>query len=314
MPITVFKPIFDRFDTAVNNTLASGSANIISLITPLMLTCFSIYVGLIAISYLNGKTEIPVGDTAKRMMGWMTVIAFGLNIETYSSTVVPFLQEFGNDLAQAITNNTTSADALDTLLNAYIDAIGSLFKGINPWDVGLLLEAISFSMLIILSATAFMAIAAAYIILAKFALGVLLALGPMFIAAALFPASRQFFEAWLGQCLNYGFLVVLFAAVGAIEVEYATSAIPKGGFSVSQYAGYVGGAIMMAMMAVVFVVISLNMPSLASQLAGGIGISSMVGKLAAAARGASKAMQFMSQRSSSSDRSSGSISAEREGE
>ncbi len=291
MQINIFTQIFDKFDTSVANTISHGSASIITLITPLMLTCFSIYFGLIALSYLNGSAEIPIGDTAKRMIGWITIIVFGLNIDTYSSTVVPFFNGFGDDIAQALTGSTSTANALDTLLNAYVDAIASLFKGISPWQVGLIIEAEVLATLIILSAVPFMAIAAAYIILAHFALGLLLALGPMFIAAAMFPATRRFFEAWIGQCISYGLLVALFAAVGAVEIDFAKSVIPSGGFSTEQYGSFLGGAMMMIVMGFVFIVISLNMPSLASQLAGGVGISSMVGKLASAAKGIGKLAQ-----------------------
>jgi type IV secretion system protein VirB6 len=43
----------------------------------------------------------------------------------------------------------------------------------------------------------------------------------------------------------------------------------------------------------VFIIVSLGMPSLASQLAGGVGISSMVGKIGNAAGVAMRAMRFL---------------------
>jgi len=115
----------------------------------------------------------------------------------------------------------------------------------------------------------FLAIAAAYIILAKFALGLLLAIGPMFIASALFPGTRKFFEAWTAQCLNYAILTALFAAAGAIEVNFALNNLPVGSFSDLLTTAK------MAMMGIVFWIVSMNLPALASALAGGVGISAM---------------------------------------
>jgi type IV secretion system protein VirB6 len=48
---------------------------------------------------------------------------------------------------------------------------------------------------------------------AKVALALLVALGPMFIACSLFEASRRFFFGWLAQAVNY---IVLFALIVTI--------------------------------------------------------------------------------------------------
>ncbi|MGA7811689.1 type IV secretion system protein, partial [Caballeronia sp.] len=135
------------------------------------------------------------------------------------------------------------------------------------------IAAIAIIGLLVILGSPFMAIAAAYILLAKFALGLLLALGPLFISLALFPPTRRFFENWAGQCMNYVFLVSLFAAAGAIECAFATTMIPNATTPSWQQ------IIELCLMGIAFVIISWNLPGLASQLGGGVGISSMVGKL-----------------------------------
>ncbi|MGY2492833.1 type IV secretion system protein, partial [Cupriavidus sp. CP313] len=144
--------------------------------------------------------------------------------------------------------------------------------------------AIPIVLVLILTGIPFLGISAAYAILAKFSLGLLLALGPLFIAAALFPATRKFFETWTAQCLNYAFLTALFAAAAAIEVQFATSILRKDeGYVMGIVDAYVLGA-----MGLVFIVVSLNLPGLASALAGGVGISTMTGKISTAANMAGK--------------------------
>jgi type IV secretion system protein VirB6 len=114
-------------------------------------------------------------------------------------------------------------------------------------------------------------VAIAYIILAKLALGILVAIGPFFIAAALFPASRELFKNWTAQCLNYAFLVMLFSFAAQIEIAMVNGLVPQD-MSLS-------ALFQMNLVCAVFILVSLNLPSLASALAGGIGISSMVRKL-----------------------------------
>ena len=292
MQVHIFTDMFNAFDNDVLNTINTGSARMVSLISPLVAACFSLYVLLVLVSYWRGHNDTPIVDFMMKMAGWAAVLTAGMNISYYSEYVVPFFNGLGDDLSGALMGGSDLSNGLDTLLNLYISAIKTMYAGVTWGDVGLYIEVSVLAICILMVGVPFLAIAAAYIILAKFALGLLLALGPAFIVAALFPATRQFFQNWTGQCLNYGLLVALFGAVGAIEVRFMTSVLPTS-FSVKDvmltYAleGKIIGA------GLVFIVVSLGMPSLASQLAGGVGISSMVGKIGNAAGMAMRAMRFM---------------------
>lgn len=297
MQLQIFTDMFNSFDQNVLNTINTGSARMISLISPLVAACFSLYVLLVLVSYWRGHNDSPISDFLLKMAGWAAVLTLGMNISYYSEYVVPFFNGLGDDLSSALMGGNSLSSGLDTLLNLYISAIKTMYAGLTWSDVGLYIEVSVLAICILLVGVPFLAIAAAYIILAKFALGLLLALGPAFVVAALFPATRQFFQNWVGQCLNYGLLVALFGATGAIEVSFMTSVLPKT-FDVHNvmltYA--IEGKIIGA--GLVFIVVSLSMPSLASQLAGGVGISSMVGKLGNAASAAMRAMRLTGGRAS----------------
>ncbi|MBK5053792.1 type IV secretion system protein [Burkholderia sp. R-70006] len=263
------------FDQNVLNTISAGSTRIISLISPLMATCFSIYVLLILWTYWQGRNDEPINDFLMRMATWAVILTCGMNIQFYSEYIVPFFNGLGEQLAGALTNGSNPVSGLDNLLNAYINAAQEIYAQASGLKV---IAAIWTIALMIIFGGPFMAIAIAYIILAKFALGLLLALGPLFISAALFPPSRQFFWNWVGQCMNYTLLVTLFAAACALEVNFAMGVVPLNGSpSIAQ-------VIDLDIMGLSFWVISLNLPGLASSLAGGVGISTMVGKLGSVAR------------------------------
>ncbi len=276
--IQLFTSMTTAFDQNVLNTITSGSTRIISLISPLMLACFSIYVLLVLWSYWQGQRDEPVNDFLMRMATWAFILTCGMNIQFYSDYVVPFFNGLGEQLAGALTNGSNPASGLDNLLNAYINAAQAIYQQASGLKI---IAAVWTIALMIIFGGPFMAIAVAYIILAKFALGLLLALGPLFISAALFPPSRQFFWNWIGQCMNYVLLVALFAAACALEVNFAMSVIPLNG------SPSLGQVVDLDIMGLAFWVISLNLPGLASSLAGGVGISTMVGKLGAVARFAS---------------------------
>ncbi|SFU25610.1 type IV secretion system protein VirB6 [Paraburkholderia aspalathi] len=273
--VQLFTSMTNSFDKNVLNTISTGSSNIIALISPLMATCFSIYVLLILWTYWQGRNDEPINDFLMRMATWALILTCGMNIQFYSEYVVPFFNGFGEQVAGALTNGSNPVSGLDNLLNAYINAAQAIYAQASGLKV---IAAIWTIALMIIFGGPFMAIAIAYIILAKFALGLLLALGPLFISAALFPPSRQFFWNWVGQCMNYTLLVALFAAACALEVNFAMGVVPLNGSpSIAQ-------VIDLDIMGLAFWVISLNLPGLASSLAGGVGISTMVGKLGSVAK------------------------------
>ena len=272
MTFTIFTQLMNAFDNNVLNLINTGSQNIITLITPLMAACFGVYVTLVMMSYWRGNTDMPIQDFMMKMVAWVVILTLGMNITYYTQYVVPFFNGLGDDLATALSGNASTGSALDTICNAYVQAMTTLYD--NSWGIESTLNTICFIGITLIFAMPFIAIAAAFIILAKFALGLLLALGPLFITLALFPATRKFFEAWIAQCLNYAFLVALFAAAGMIEIDFASSMIPD---TITVY-----NLVELVMMGIGFIVISVNLPALASQLAGGVGISGLVGTMSGA--------------------------------
>lgn len=269
MPIKPFQEIYEFFDTAVVAVIQNGTTNMIALISPLVAAGFGLYVLLIVASYMRGENDDPIQDFLFRMLGWGLVITLGLNATMYTDHVVPFINGLGEDLAGTVGTQFGSAAALDTMVNKFLDSF------INMYTLADGIKQTMFAVLAIVTvslfAGAFMVVAIAYIILAKLALGILVAVGPLFIASALFPATRDLFKAWTGQILNYAFLVMLFSFAAQIEIAMVSSLIPAD-LSLSSL-------LKVNLICAVMVFVSLNLPSLASSLAGGVGISSMVGKL-----------------------------------
>lgn len=276
-PTHFFSSMSSFFDKTVTNTINTGSEHMISMITPLMTVCFSIYVLLVMWGYWEGRIDVPINDFLMKVAAWAFVLTCGMNIQYYSEYVVPFFQGLGDQLSAAVTGGGNVVNGLDNLLDAYLNMAQTIWNKASGIQT---IEALMVIFLMFLYSAPFMAIAIAYLTLAKFALGVLLALGPLFISTALFPVVRQFFWNWAGQALNYSFLVVLFGASMGLETNYAIDFISTSAKGLS----FVPQTFELGIMGVSFWIIALNLPSIASALAGGVGISTMTGKLGTVAR------------------------------
>jgi type IV secretion system protein VirB6 len=267
--ITPFQEIYTFFDTAVISVLQNGTTNMIALISPLFAAGFGVYVMLVAFSYMRGDNDEYILDFLYRMMGWGLVISLGLNASMYTAHVVPFINGLGEDLAGTVGTTFNSASALDVMVNKFLDSFINLYNKAD--GIKQTLFAVLAIAGVCVFAGAFMVVAIAYIILAKLAMGILIAVGPLFIASALFPATRDLFKSWTAQLLNYAFLLMLFSFAAQIEIAMVSSYVPADlSFST---------LIKVNLISAVMVFVSLNLPSLASALAGGVGISSMVRKL-----------------------------------
>jgi type IV secretion system protein VirB6 len=109
------------------------------------------------------------------------------------------------------------------------------------------------------------------IALSSIALAVLLALGPLFIAALLFSATRRLFSAWLAQLATYGLITILTVMIAALMLQvvqsYAAQTAARGS------AIQTVDALNMVLIAVlVFLILRQVMP-IASGLAGGMTLS-----------------------------------------
>src|SRR5476649_1066563 len=117
----------NAFDNNVVNLINTGSQNVITLITPLMAACFGVYVSLVMMSYWRGGTDMPIQDFMMKMVAWVVILTLGMNITYYTQYVVPFLNGLGDDLATALSGNVSTGSALDTITNAYVQAMSTLY-------------------------------------------------------------------------------------------------------------------------------------------------------------------------------------------
>lgn len=269
MSLDVFTKVFARIDTTVQSTIIGNTSNVISIISPVLLAGFTVYVILVTWSYFGTTLEQTMFDLLKRILAWGVIISFSLNIGSYNASVVPFVLGLGEGLANIFSGGgTASATALDGLVNLLFDMIAKNSEAADQVSgiegISEKLAAFFYNLLIILVFSVFLIIAAAYIVLAKVFLAILVVLGPIFISLALFPATRQYFSAWVNQVVNYNLYFLLINVVGAIFISYINATFTEEALLTDS------GIIQLILVLLFFAIILLKLPEMASGLAGGI--------------------------------------------
>lgn len=281
-----FQNIYNIVEQTID-TFANVAGSVISIITPLMATCFGIYIMLLILSWWRNPPENHVSEWITRMVAWAAVLGIGMNISVYSGSIAPFINGFADDIAMAFGSNEPSSQIIQVMYDDYIKLILKVWDDIGWLDVSGTCYAVFASVVILLSAIPLLCIAMAYMLLAKIALGILIAIGPIFIAMALFPATRQFFTSWTAQCTNYGLLIVIFS----VAVKFVMS-VNQTVLNIKGYGAVASVSTLFEIGALngLFIFVFMNLPSLASGLAGGVTVGGMLnrGQAAKAAVGVGK--------------------------
>lgn len=294
MDYALVGPLFDKIDDTTRQFVTDISSRAIAAITPVVIICLTVSFILYGLAIAQGKVEMPFADFAMRSVRIAAIVALGLGVGLYQSDIAEAIRTTPDQLASALLSDPTAigtgtGNIIDNALDKGFRAAGEAFEKASFFgDDGVTYALLG--IIIILATGIFGAIGAAFLIIAKLALALLAGLGPIFIACMLFPATSRMFESWVGQVVNYGLLIVMFSSIFGLLINIYGNYMEQMAFDGEVNIVYtVGGAVVLSV-ALIFVLMQL--PSIASGLAGGAAISffhELRGAKAVASGGASMA-------------------------
>src|SRR5258708_36380552 len=227
-----------------------------------------LYVILYGFAVRRGAISEPIMEFAWRAMRIVVVVLLATNSSACQQYVASLFldswpKEIGNALAGAGLN-TNSVVPFDQLLAKGIDVANRIYKQAGLTNIAPALVAAIH--LVFVAVGSFLQFA--ILLYAKIGLGVVIALGPIFIALALFDATRPFTEARLRQVANFVILLVLVVALVGLMLTTVSGFIGKFGTNAGT-AGEMGVAAV-AISAVLGLsgYIALQLPIIAGGLAG----------------------------------------------
>ena len=267
---TFFTDMTQFVTVNMGTNLFESAGNIISNIAPVFSTLFGLYLLLIAFSYWQGGgiDEMAI-DFFKRLFVWALLIGLAFNAGNYHE-LANVIYGLPDDIATAFGNIDYSGGALDKIVDD-VNTITDELE-IQKSELGWTELGISMSYTVtIYSIEIFMgillAVMFAFYILGKVSLAMVLMIGPIFIGFGLFPATRQYAMNWIGQCLNYVFMIVLLSILGSMKLAFIKSYVDIMGADNLAAAGNL--ALLLLLSLLVFVVVCWNIPQIASALTGG---------------------------------------------
>jgi type IV secretion system protein VirB6 len=206
--------------------MSSYAQNVSTAIGPLVKVSLTLYVLLYGFALMRGVVKEPLNDAGIRIFKITAVISFALNFAQYNKTIALFFWGLPEDMVNWLTPSalmtfiqsiipagpTTSTDIsimlVSTLLSAVVEIMHlSLLAG----NVGGQTDPTAFAagLGVGVAGAGISAVVAGTLLVTKISLSVLLAVGPFFMISILFERTKQYFEGWLTQVINYVLVVFL---------------------------------------------------------------------------------------------------------
>eukprot|EP01037_Dinobryon_pediforme_P019005 gene19005-19350_t len=278
----IFTFLTASIDSALSVYVTTVSTKLAIVVAPLVASSLSIYYILMGLAVMRGEVDGSVPKLAWSITKHVMIFSIALSTAMYQEWIVETVSAITSMLVEAASPNgaTSLAGALDQM-----DAQGGQYAmvafnhGLSLMPVGGWLDILA-GLVILVSNLALIALVGIWGIIAKVALTFVLAFGPLFISMLAFPVTKKFFEGWLGKVVNYMLLTVFMAAVTTFSMRIAGSFVSQL-MAAGDTSNSLSDAFGFALLSVTLVILTWQMPSIASGIAGGAAVSGPSGWAAA---------------------------------
>jgi len=213
----VFSFVDGQFKAPLENFISSGTSNIANWVSGPLTAALTLYVVLYGYLVLRGSVQEPIIEFAFRAMKLAIIVMLVRNASDYQIYVTDlFFETLPREISQALNSGTApSASTFDSLLDKGQKCAREIWSRAS-WPVDIV-TGVGGMMVI---GASFIVAAIGYIVslYARLALAIILAIGPIFIALAMFQSTRRFTESWIGQLANFVILQVLVVAIGSLLI------------------------------------------------------------------------------------------------
>ncbi|MBX4335906.1 type IV secretion system protein [Bartonella raoultii] len=271
MAFQLFTELFNIIETATQTYITDISKTVITVATPFISTGLTIAFIVYAILVMRGTIEMPVSEFLSRCLRMSIVISIAITSGLYQQEITDIIIKTPSELFQALikdpADNTKLSDLLDQAAKNGFSYANQNFEEAVYFNSDGFLFAL-FGILMLLATCSFLAIGSAFILLAKVIISLLAGLGPFFILALLWQATRRFFDQWIVQILSYTILIVFLSTLFNLMMRIFLLYTQSMQIDYSYNMGYtLGGAIILS---IIFTILLFKLSGMAHSLAKGI--------------------------------------------
>lgn len=269
MAINVFDEFLKEFEQPITTFVSTSVSNLATFVDGPLRVAVLLYVVLYGFAVMRGAIAEPIQEFAWRAIRLVLIVLLASNASSFQQYVTDLFftslpKEIGNALAGSALDANSGAP-FDKLLNKGIEVAQKIYDRAGLTDIAPAL--IAAILLVFTAVSGFLQFA--ILLYAKVGLAIVIALGPIFIALALFDATRPFAEAWTRQVANFLILHVLVVALVGLMLTSVQGFVEKYGADAASGGAIIVGAVAISAVLGLAAYIALQLPAIAGGLAGG---------------------------------------------
>ena len=288
----------------LSQTVTQAAGNIGGYAAGIAGSGIALYSVMWVVAFASGTQNGDLVTFIKWLARAMLLIAIAGTASIYSEYVVDTFWSTPAEVAQYIassgmTNSDVTYDAagklnivtaLDEASTQGVCAGINIWKSTSSWDISKSLGFFLTGLVIIVGVVIFVAIAAGLAFVGFASLAVVLALGPLFIVAGIWDATKPMMESWLRTAINYALygvvlMVIVGLGIGLVQQFGADDLGSLGADGLDDLSKVVSLGIRSLMVFAVATALLFKADDISASLVGGISLGAM-GTLARGASGA----------------------------
>jgi type IV secretion system protein VirB6 len=215
-----------------------------------------------------GWAEAKLGEVTGKFVVAIIVIVLSTSVGLYFPMLYEFFVDGPEQIAAvallAVGENSLPVPALDQIWTQAFNVITQIYTQAG-WDISAHVLAIIMMIVTVL----FVLVVFGLVLVSKVLVAVLLGITPIIILALPFQTTRSIFERWLGALVTYSITIVLAYLVASLFVQVTLDSltyVQPGSWDLQAILPYV-------MSCIIAFFVLLQVPSVASNIGGGIGPS-----------------------------------------
>jgi type IV secretion system protein VirB6 len=225
--------LFKALDAALQGTLGTGTGKVMMGLGASFGSMWMLNFTIKSMFWLHQGLDVIFQDILWSIIKMAIIVSLAFNVGWYISNVVPFVTGLPDWMGGVLSGHEGPAtNQVDGLINSYISSLDTLVSSMKfGWteDWSVMFYAILVVIFYLMGGIPFLSVCVGTMITLKVAMTVILVVGPIFIAFALFDQTKQWFWGWVSVMGAFMLTQVLFSVVVGLELNYINNFIVKNG-------------------------------------------------------------------------------------
>ncbi|MGP5367269.1 type IV secretion system protein [Pseudomonas helleri] len=292
MDVHIAQTLYDVVDASLKSTIGTGTAKAMMGLGGLFGTFWLVSFSLRSIQWLYIGMTAVFKDVVFEIFKVAFIAGLAFNVDWFVDTIVPFVTNAPTWMGGILSGQEGSqTNQVDVLINDFINNLINLINAMDfQWyDVKSIFFAGQAIVFFCVGGLAFILVSVFTLFVLKVSTTIMLAVGPVFIAFALFSQTRHWFMGWVSLIGGFMLTQILFSIVLALEYGFINTVMIKDGVMDTSLAGN----LTMLAYFLTFACLAVQLPAYAATVMGGASVGgTSLGGVVSKAMGLSTSLRF----------------------